>query len=280
MPIIKRDNKPEIFYQIDDFTDPWSNAPTIILQHGYGRNSDFWFQWVPYLSRFFKVVRPDLRGLGKSGRNFDFSNELTTENYVDDLRALIADLGDVPVHYCGESIGGIVGIAFSGTYPNLIRSLSLISAPAFISDIARTGYACGYPSWPEAIKIMGIESWIADTNSSTRFPPDMPIEFTDWYTKGVSEAGMDLLVHMGQFALDADVTPFLEKIIAPVLCMYPTGGAIANDEQKKTFVKHVKNLRFVHLPTQYHMIHYIKPALCARQVLQFAGAVDNRICDE
>ena len=73
MPIIKRDNKPDLYYQVDDFTDPWSNAPTLILQHGYGRTSDFWFQWVPYLSRFFKVVRPDLRGLGKSGKDFDLS---------------------------------------------------------------------------------------------------------------------------------------------------------------------------------------------------------------
>ncbi len=280
MPIIKRDNKPDLYYQVDDFTDPWSNAPTLILQHGYGRTSDFWFQWVPYLSRFFKVVRPDLRGLGKSGKDFDLSKGLTPENYVEDLQAVIADLGDIPVHYCGESIGGIIGIAFAGTYPNMIRSLSLISAPAFISDIARKGYACGHESWPEAIKKMGVEAWMVATNNSTRFPPDMPKEFTDWYTEKVSEAGMELLVHMGQFALNGNVTPYLEKITAPVLCLYPTGGAIANDEQKQTFMKHVKNLRFVHLPTPYHMIHYIKPALCARQVLNFASAVDNRVCDE
>ena len=58
MPILKRNNKPDLHYVIDDFTDPWRNAPYLILQHGNGRSSAFWYRWVPYLARFYKVVRP------------------------------------------------------------------------------------------------------------------------------------------------------------------------------------------------------------------------------
>jgi hypothetical protein len=36
MPFIKRTGKPTLHYRIDDFTDPWKNAGTILLQHGYG----------------------------------------------------------------------------------------------------------------------------------------------------------------------------------------------------------------------------------------------------
>ena len=66
MPLIERKGKPALHYRVDDFTDPWKNAPTVLLQHGFGRSSQFWTSWVPYLSRFYKVVRPDLRGLGLS----------------------------------------------------------------------------------------------------------------------------------------------------------------------------------------------------------------------
>lgn len=280
MPVIHRNGLPDLHFEVDDFTDPWSNAPILLLQHGYGRSSKFWYQWVPYLSRFFKVVRPDLRGLGQSGKDFDFSKGLTAENYVADVRAIVDHLGGGPIHYCGESIGGIIGMAFAGTYPHLVRSLSLVSAPVFISENARRGYACGHASWSEAVRKMGPRDWLIETNTSTRFPPDMSPHFLDWYNENVAAAGVDMLAAMADFALAGDVTPFLPKIEAPTLVLYPTGGALANEEQRDVLKKHVKNLRFVHLPTRFHMIHYIQPALCARQVLHFAGGIDGRVCDE
>ena len=275
-----RAGQPDIHYDLDDFTDPWANAPVLILQHGYCRNARFWYQWVPYLSRFYKVVRPDMRGLGRSGRNFDLATQLTAEECVADLRAIIADLGDAPVHYCGESLGGTFGMVLAGLYPHLLRSLTVIAAPVFVNQGARRGYACGHASWPEAIRSMGVREWLTQTNRSTRFPPDMPQAFVDWYDAAVAVAGADMMVRIAEIALAADVTPWLSKISAPVLNLHPSGGMISNEEQRRILEKEVRNIRFVGLPTPFHMIHYIRPALCARQVLQFAGAVDGRVCDE
>src|SRR6266511_5580804 len=104
MPILRRKNEPDLHYEIDDFTDPWKNAPYILLQHGYGRSSKFWYRWVPYLARFYKVVRPDLRGLGQSSKNFDLAKGLNPTAYLGDLNAVLDDLGVDSVHYCGESL--------------------------------------------------------------------------------------------------------------------------------------------------------------------------------
>src|SRR6187431_3752175 len=98
MALLKRPGLPMLHYALDDFTDPWRNAPHLILQHGYGRSGRFWYSWVPYLSRFYKIVRPDLRGLGQSGIPDDLETGLTVENYIDDLLAIIDTLGDAPVH--------------------------------------------------------------------------------------------------------------------------------------------------------------------------------------
>lgn len=280
MPTIRRAGKPDLHYELDDFTDPWANAAVLILQHGYCRSSSFWYQWVPYLCRYYKVVRPDLRGLGRSGRHFDLGTELTAEEYVEDVRAIVAHLGDAAVHYCGESLGGTIGMAFAGKYPSLVRSLTLVASPVFINDGARKGYACGHASWPEAIHKMGPKAWLAETNRSTRFPPDMPRAFIDWYDQGVAAAGVDMMAAMAELALAADVTSSLPNITAPVLNLHPTGGVISNDEQKALLQSKIRNIRFIGLPTPFHMVHYIKPALCAHQVLQFAAAVDGRVCDE
>ena len=134
MPVLQRPGQPDLHYVIDDFTDPWQHAPYILLQHGYGRSGEFWYRWVPYLSRFYKVIRPDLRGLGQSGRNFDYTSQLNAEAYVGDLNALLDAIGAESVHYCGESLGGIIGMIFAGEAPHRIRSLNLVSTPVFLNS--------------------------------------------------------------------------------------------------------------------------------------------------
>ena len=100
MAILNRAGKPALHYVIDDFTDPWRNAPYLILQHGNGRSSQFWYRWVPYLARFYKVVRPDVRGLGGSSAEFDLDHEFTLEHCVNDLIDIIHDLDADSVHLC------------------------------------------------------------------------------------------------------------------------------------------------------------------------------------
>jgi 3-oxoadipate enol-lactonase len=279
MPFCKRPGKPDLFYELDDFTDPWENAPYLILQHGYARNSKYWFQWVPYLSRYFKVVRPDLRGLGQSGKNFDFATELTPEEYLGDLRAIVKQLGDQPVHWCGESIGGILGLVFASCYPKLIRSLSILSSPVFINDAARKRFACGYSSWPEAVRKMSGDEWVKQTNNGYRFPPDAPDGLVEWYAKTLS-AGTEMMACMAEFALKVNIEPYLAKIEAPVLALYPTGGMIADKEQEAILAKHIRNLRFMHIPCIYHAVGLVKLRQCVHQVLNFAAGVDGRVCDE
>jgi pimeloyl-ACP methyl ester carboxylesterase len=79
MPVIDRPGKPALHYTVDDYTDPWKNAQFVVLQHGNGRSSRFWYSWVPYLARHYRVVRPDARGLGSSSAQFDLEREVTVE---------------------------------------------------------------------------------------------------------------------------------------------------------------------------------------------------------
>jgi 3-oxoadipate enol-lactonase len=53
-------------YYIDDFTDPWKPAPTVLLLHAAMGSARRYFAWVPHLCRDYRVVRLDLRGHGSS----------------------------------------------------------------------------------------------------------------------------------------------------------------------------------------------------------------------
>src|SRR6476620_11055397 len=113
MPDLLRSGKPRLHYSLDDYTDPWKNAPDLVLQHGNGRSSRLWCSRVPSLSRYYKMVGPDARGLGSSASDLDLVSDVTVDTLVDDLAGIWDALGARTVHFCGESMGGILGLAFA-----------------------------------------------------------------------------------------------------------------------------------------------------------------------
>jgi len=271
MPYVERPGEPTLHYELDDYTDPWKNAPYLLLQHGFARNARFWYSWVPYLSRFFKVVRPDLRGLGKSSASFDFETGLSLEHYLGDIKAIIDHLGAPSVHYCGESLGGILGIAFAAQHPDRVRTLNLVSTPVYISEQNKKNTTYGYANRIEALREMGSKGWAEASNSGRRFPPDADPGLLRWTADEMGKADVELLIAGQHWVHDLTVVPFLSRIRAPVLGLYPTSGPIAGDEQIEILRNGVRNIRIVRQPTNYHSIQSFMPAACAREVLRFAA---------
>ena len=56
-----------MFYTIDDHTDAWTEAETVVFVHGFTECTEAWRSWVPHFSRKYRVVRYDQRGFGQSG---------------------------------------------------------------------------------------------------------------------------------------------------------------------------------------------------------------------
>jgi 3-oxoadipate enol-lactonase len=280
MPILERKNKPALHYVIDDFTDPWRNAPYLILQHGNGRSSQFWYRWVPYLARFYKVVRPDVRGLGKSSTDFDLERGFTLENCVGDLVDIIDDLGAESVHLCGESIGGVLCIALAAMYPKRVRTLSLVSTPAFINKAGKVTYAMGHESRHDAVDAMGRKAWLEATNASTRFPPGTDPGLLDWYNNEFLKNNPAAQSAMATLVNTANAADYLARIEAPVLGLYPTGGPITDAEQERMLITNIRNLRLVHLPSAFHKVQLVFAASCATQVLHFIAQHDGVVCRE
>lgn len=280
MPYVERAGQPTLHYELDDYTDPWKNAPYLLLQHGFARNARFWFSWVPYLSRFFKVVRPDLRGLGKSSATFDFATGLSLELYLKDIEAIIDHLGVESVHYCGESLGGILGMALAAGQPKRVRTLSLVSAPVYISEQNKKNTTYGYANRVEALRKMGSRGWAEASNGGRRFPPDGDPGMLRWTADEMGRADVELLIAGQHWVEDLSVVSLLPRIEAPVLGLYPQAGPIAGDEQIDILRKNVRGIRIVRLPTRYHSIQSFMPAACAREVLYFAARHEGIPCTE
>jgi 3-oxoadipate enol-lactonase len=258
-----------LHYDLHDFTDPWTTKPTVLLQHGFGRSGRMWFGTIPALARHYRIICPDFRGLGHSGRNFDPATGINAANYLADLRAILDHAGVDQAHFVGESIGGTVGYAFAAEHPERVRTLSVMASPTHINDWMRRAYAAGHPSWPEAIETLGSAGWAAATNTAARFPAEMGAGFHEWYAAQIGQAPTPVLAAMARFAMGVNVEPLLPKITAPVLGLFPSAGQIATTEQEATLRRLIPDVRTVRMSTPYHMVQFMQPAACAEQVLRF-----------
>jgi 3-oxoadipate enol-lactonase len=271
MPFATAPDGTKLHYTVDDYTDPWKNAPHIILQHGFGRNGRFWYRWVPYLARHYKVLRIDMRGFGQSREGFSLTRDFSLDDLTDDVKAVLDHANIEQAHYCGEAFGGTLGMQFAATYPDRLRTLNLMSSPVFLHQTTQQDFAIGESSWSEALRKHGVKAWANGTNTITRFPPEMGQDFLGWYSDELSHTDQETLAHFSELCRRYDQTHFLSKITAPTLAVFPK----ARDEQVELLQKHVRDLSVIRLPTQYFMIYLINPRACADAVLHFAAQHDG-----
>jgi len=256
-------------YAVDDHTDPWERRPVLILLHGNGRNSQFWYQWVPYLSRDFRIVRPDMRGLGKSIFADGSAVDLSVESLIEDLLEIISALGVDKVHFCGESMGGILGLLLAAQHPSLIKTLTLVSTPVFIEEEMKERYALGYTSRIEAMEKLGIRKWVSETTKITRLPADQNPGLYEWYVDEFSKGDPDLQVRMSGIVNQANVTDILKDVKVPVLGLFPGEGQITSKSQERLLQNSLSDFSMRKLPTNYHMVQLLFPAVCCEQLMDF-----------
>ena len=112
----------ELNIAIDDCTDPWSSAETILMVHGLAESGEAWRGWVPHLSRHYRVARIDLRGFGRS-TPMPANHPWNMERLLDDLAAVIKYLGCKKVHLIGAKSGGSMVLTMAARKPELVQSV-------------------------------------------------------------------------------------------------------------------------------------------------------------
>ncbi|MBY8989988.1 MAG: alpha/beta hydrolase [Candidatus Lokiarchaeota archaeon] len=114
-------NGVKICYEIQGKGDP------IVLIHGFGVTKEEWIGQFEPLSQYFKVVRFDNRGSGKSDRP---NTPYTMELFADDTRGLMDFLEIKKAHIIGWSVGGMIAQHFAIKYPERVNKLILINTTA------------------------------------------------------------------------------------------------------------------------------------------------------
>ena len=223
MPFLCAGSGVQLHYYDDDFTDPWQAAPTILLQHGFSRNGKFWYNWVPLLSCEYRVLRPDMRGMGETVID-EGQFEPSLDTFVDDLRSILDHLGIEDVVYVGESFGGILGLNFAHKHPQRVRALVLCNTPCRLPSRERLGRGGD----TEDALSQSVGAWSTATINNrldTRFAPQ---GLVDWYIAEMDRTPSSIGRSLQSYLDTLDFGPHLKEVETPTLLLVGRGIAHLN----------------------------------------------------
>jgi 3-oxoadipate enol-lactonase len=261
-----------LFYRDDCFADAWEPHEAVMLQHGFGRSGNMYHGWVPHLSREFRVIRMDLRGTGESphpGPDLLF----TLDRLLSDFVALLDALEIDRVHYVGESLGSILGVAFAAAYPSRVKSLTLVSP--IIRARPEKAFALnsvGYPSWGEAIQDLGMKQWWLRSRAATGELTGNSAK-DDWFANECGRTPVDVALALLRFVPTVSAEPMLANVQAPTLVLSPGASLQTDPEEQQAILRGISNSRQILYQDAKHIDCYLKPDKFARDTLEFLRQV-------
>lgn len=114
----------ELAYHVWE-SDAGERAPTVVLLHGFLDHGLSFDPVARHLARRFRVIAPDHRGHGESGR-VGQGGYYHFPDYVLDLHRLLEHLGLSQVLLAGHSMGASIACYFTGAWPEKVQALALL----------------------------------------------------------------------------------------------------------------------------------------------------------
>ena len=256
------------YYEDDDFTEPWKPRQTILIQHGFGRTSQFWRQWVPMLAGDYRVVRRDLRGHGGSG-DPGASDPWSFDGLVRDFSGFCDALDLKDVHLLGESTGGMLAIGYVATHPPRVRSLTLCGTPTTIGPAEQKFLALGHDTWQGALMEMGSEGWARKLLSQPGTAPRGDLARTEWSIQQFGRSRAESLAGYSRVISTTDVTPLLAQVKVPALVLAPTRSAATPMAEQERIAATLPRADLVRIAGEGHEIYIDRPEECVSALRSF-----------
>jgi 3-oxoadipate enol-lactonase len=117
-------------------------APWLVLSHSLACSVRMWDPQIAALKGEYRILAYDTRGHGGSEAT---KGAYTLELLADDVFHLLKELKIAKAHYCGLSMGGMIGQTFALKYPGVFQTLTL-------ADTTSRYPAEAAPVWAERIR--------------------------------------------------------------------------------------------------------------------------------
>ena len=105
----------------------------VVLIMGLGANKESWFMNIPALSKYFRVIAFDSRGVGKVDRS---GEAYTMRRMAEDTVGLLDALNIERAHIVGVSLGSMIAQEVAIGFPQRVNKLILAATTPGMSDAA------------------------------------------------------------------------------------------------------------------------------------------------
>ncbi len=279
MPKIRL-NDCNFHYEVDNFTDPWMPSDTVWIQHGFGRNSRFWYQWPPVLSREYRVIRRDMRGHGLSedpGAGYEWSVDALISDMMRFFDAIEVD----SVHYVGESIGAMLGVICAAQWPDRFKTLTLCSMPGFMlsSTISRSEdtLAVGTLEREDALNTLGVGKWAQALMVPGVFAGmDGTRQRKDWLVSEWDKTPTHVAGPLMHAVRGLDVRPYLAELKMPTLVLAPVRSTLQSLAAQVAIFASIPGARISVVDGPGHEIYFDRAEESATAVLEFLRAQQGK----
>ena len=204
-----------LHYDVIDYVVPWvDDPPTIVFHHGVAANRELWSRWVPILGEYYRLLRLDMRGYGRSDAPpSDFT--WSFDALADDLHCVLDHAGLERVHLVGESIGGTVALAYALREPQRVITLTLSNAAARGQRINNVA------SWRSIAERDGQSGW-AEQMMRWRFHPGaIDSAMYQWFLQIHAQCNLQVTFTLADLLLDANFMADLARLSPPTLLLSP-----------------------------------------------------------
>ncbi len=241
-------------YELDGPDD----APVLVLSSSIGSSLGMWDAQMDALRERFRVLRYDHRGHGESPVP---PEPYSMEELGRDVLSLVDGLGIDRFHFCGLSLGGMVGMQIAGDVPERIEKLVLCCTAAEL----------GPPSmWDERIEAVregGIESlvdavmerWFTESFHGGEKVEGMRRIFLDTPAEGYAACC--------EAIRDMDLRDRLGKIKADTLVVSASEDPATPPERGEEIKAAVPNARMTIIPDASHIANVERPERFTREIL-------------
>jgi len=219
-------------------------APLLVLSNSLGTDLSLWDQQAGALVRHFRVLRYDSRGQGGS---LVTPAPYSIERLGRDVIEMLDALGIDRAHFCGLSMGGMVGMWLASNAPSRIGKLALCNTAALIGP---------QELWDFRIAAAG----------KTGMAPLADSVLARWLTPAFLASSPTVVERLRQMVLatpaegyagccaairDADLRDEISLIKAPTLVISGSGDTATPPADGRRLAEQISAARYVELPAAH-----------------------------
>jgi len=252
------------YYQIEG---PES-APVIVLGHGLAANSTMWDRNVRELASRYRVLRYDARGHGKSPSR---GAACTVADLAVDVIELLDVAGVERVHFCGQSMGGLIGQYLAAEFPSRVCSVTLCNTMSrqMAPDAWQKRIDSVHQGDIDSIVEGTVARWLTSAFQARE------IDFVDCVRRMILETAPTGYIECASAVRDADQTRLLGAIRMPTLVLTGSEDEIATPHLAEQLHAAIPGSFLKIIPDAAHMPNIEQPGAFNRLLSEFVDSVER-----